>query len=46
MNVIEANIRNSKSKGDLRSLRINGNVPGIIYGGSNKNEKISVSRKY
>ena len=45
MNVLEANIRNSKSKGDLRSLRINGNVPAIIYGGSNKNEKISVSKK-
>ena len=45
MNVLEANIRNSKSKGDLRSLRNNGNVPAIIYGGSNKNEKISVSKK-
>tara|TARA_B100001059_G_scaffold25001_1_gene20091 strand:- start:83 stop:796 length:714 start_codon:yes stop_codon:yes gene_type:complete len=45
MNVLEANIRNSKSKGDLRSLRTNGNVPAIIYGGSDKNEKISVSKK-
>ena len=45
MNTLEANIRNTKSKGDVRSLRLNGNVPGIIYGGSEKNEKVSVSKK-
>ena len=45
MNSLEANTRNTKSKGDVRSLRINGNVPGIIYGGVNQNEKVSVSKK-
>ena len=45
MNSLEANIRNTKSKGDVRSLRLNGNVPAIIYGGSGQNEKISVSKK-
>ena len=45
MNSIEANIRNTKTKGDVRSLRLKGNVPAIIYGGSEKNEKISVSKK-
>jgi large subunit ribosomal protein L25 len=45
MNLLEANTRNTKTKGDVRSLRLNGNVPGIIYGGSNKNEKVSVSKK-
>ena len=45
MNSLEANTRNTKSKGDVRSLRLNGNVPGIIYGGSEKNEKVSVSKK-
>ena len=45
MHSIEANIRESKSKGDVRSLRLKGNVPAIIYGGSEKNEKISVSKK-
>jgi large subunit ribosomal protein L25 len=45
MNSLEANIRNTKSKGDVRSLRLNGDVPGIIYGGANKNEKVSVSKK-
>ena len=45
MNSIEANIREGKSKGDVRSLRLKGNVPAIIYGGSEKNEKISVSKK-
>ena len=45
MNSLEANTRNTKSKGDVRSLRLNGNVPGIIYGGTDKNEKVSVSKK-
>ena len=38
MNSLEANTRNTKSKGDVRSLRLNGNVPAIIYGGSEQNE--------
>jgi len=45
MNTLEANTRNTKTKGDVRSLRLNGNIPAIIYGGSDKNEKISVSKK-
>jgi len=45
MNLLEASIRNTKSKGDVRSLRLNGNVPAIIYGGGNQNEKISLSKK-
>ena len=45
MNSLEANTRNTKSKGDIRSLRLNGSVPGVIYGGSEKNEKVSVSKK-
>jgi large subunit ribosomal protein L25 len=45
MNTLEANTRTTKSKGDVRSLRLNGNVPAIIYGGSEKNKKISISKK-
>jgi len=45
MNSLEANIRNTKSKGDVRSLRSDGNVPGVVYGGTEKNEKVSVSKK-
>jgi large subunit ribosomal protein L25 len=45
MNLLEASIRNTKSKGDVRSLRLSGNVPAIIYGGGNQNEKISLSKK-
>ena len=45
MNSLEANTRNTKTKGDVRSLRLSGKVPAIIYGGSEKNEKISVSKK-
>ena len=45
MNSLEANTRSTKSKGDVRSLRLAGNVPAIIYGGSGQNEKVSVSKK-
>ena len=45
MNSLDANIRNTKSKGDVRSLRLNGNIPGIVYGGTGKNEKVTVSKK-
>ena len=45
MNSLEASIRNTKSKGDIRSLRSSGNVPAIIYGGKEQNEKITISQK-
>ena len=45
MNSLDANIRNSKTKGDLSSIRNNGGVPAIIYGGEAQNEKVSVSKK-
>ena len=45
MNSLEANIRNNSTKGQLNSLRNNGNVPAIIYGGDNQNQKISISKK-
>ena len=45
MNTLEANTRTTKSKGDVRSLRLAGNIPGIIYGGSEQNEKVSVLKK-
>ena len=45
MNSIDANIRNTKTKGELNSLRDNGKVPAIIYGGEAQNEKIAISKK-
>ena len=45
MNSIDANIRNTKTKGELSALRKVGNVPAIIYGGEAQNEKISISKK-
>jgi large subunit ribosomal protein L25 len=45
MNSLDANIRNTKTKGELNALRNNGNVPAIIYGGEVQNEKISISKK-
>ena len=45
MNSIEANIRDNSSKGQLNSIRNNGNVPAIVYGGKDQNQKISISKK-
>ncbi len=45
MNSIEANTRNTKTKGELNLLRINGNVPAVIYGGEAQNETVSISKK-
>ena len=45
MSLIQATIRTTKTKGQINSLRNNGEVPGIIYGGENSNEKISLSKK-
>ena len=45
MNTIEANTRNTKTKGELNLLRTNGNVPAIIYGGEAQNQTVSISKK-
>ena len=45
MNSLDANIRNTKTKGELSSLRNNGGVPAIIYGGETPNETVSISKK-
>ena len=46
MNSLEANIRDNSTKGQLNAIRKNGNVPAIIYGGKDQNQKISVSKKF
>tara|TARA_B100001093_G_scaffold192006_1_gene184481 strand:+ start:730 stop:1470 length:741 start_codon:yes stop_codon:yes gene_type:complete len=45
MNSIDASIRDTKTKGQINVLRQNGAVPGIIYGGTDENQKISISKK-
>ncbi|MDC1154681.1 50S ribosomal protein L25/general stress protein Ctc [Candidatus Pelagibacter sp.] len=45
MNSLEANIRDNSTKGQLNSIRRNGDVPAIIYGGKDQNQKISISKK-
>ena len=42
---LEANIRNTKTKGELSILRNNGGVPAVIYGGEAQNETVSISKK-
>ena len=45
MNSLEVNIRNTTTKGQLNSIRNSGNVPCIVYGGKEDNQKVSVSKK-
>ena len=45
MNSLNANIRNNSTKGQLNAIRNSGNVPAIIYGGKDQNQKISISKK-
>ena len=45
MNIIEANTRQTKTKGDLNTLRANGEIPAVIYGGKDQNQNISFSKK-
>ena len=45
MNSIEATNRSTKTKGDINKIRTEGMVPGIIYGGTEENKKISLSKK-
>ena len=45
MNSLDAIIRNTNTKGQLADLRNKGNVPAIIYGGKDENQKISVTKK-
>ncbi len=42
---LNATVRDNKTKGQLSAIRNSGNVPGIIYGGKDDNEKISISKK-
>ena len=42
---LDANIRNTKTKGELSLLRNNGGVPAVIYGGEAQNETVSISKK-
>ena len=46
MNSLDANIRDNSTKGQLNTIRSSGNVPAIIYGGKDQNQKISISKKF
>ena len=45
MNSLEASVRNTKTRGEINTLRKKGQVPAIIYGGKEENQKISLSKK-
>tara|TARA_B100002052_G_C15850311_1_gene584705 strand:- start:383 stop:1129 length:747 start_codon:yes stop_codon:yes gene_type:complete len=46
MSNLEVNLRSDSTKGKNNILRKQGLVPGVIYGGKEKNELISISKKH
>ena len=45
MNSLNANIRDNSTKGQLNAIRNKGEVPAIVYGGKDQNQKVSISKK-
>ena len=43
MNTLAATIRETNTKGQVKQVRLNGEVPCIIYGGKEENQKIKLS---
>ena len=46
MSNLDVNARSETSRGSNNNLRKEGRVPGVLYGGEEKNELISVSKKH
>ena len=44
MTILSAKKRETKTSGDINKLRMDGFIPGILYGGSEQNKKISLSK--
>ena len=45
MTSLNAKIRETKSKGQVNKLRLEGNIPAILYGGDTENQKIYIDKK-
>ena len=45
MTSLSATIRETKTRGEINSLRAKGFIPCIIYGGAEKNQKIYINKK-
>ena len=44
MTTLSAKTRETKTSGEINKLRVDGFVPGILYGGSEQNKKISLNK--
>ena len=44
MITVSSRKRETKTIGDINKLRLNGLIPGILYGGDKQNQKISLSK--
>ena len=44
MTTLDAKKRETKTRGDINKLRLEGFIPGILYGGTEENKKISLKK--
>jgi large subunit ribosomal protein L25 len=44
LNTLEVNVRETKTKGDVKKLRLDGFVPGVLYGNIEKNLNLSIKK--
>ena len=44
MTTVSAKERDTKTTGDINKLRVEGLIPGILYGGNKQNQKISLNK--
>ena len=44
LNTLEVNIRETKTKSEIKKLRSDGFVPGVLYGNIEKNVNLSVKK--
>ena len=44
LNTLEVNVRETKTKADVKKLRLDGFVPGVLYGDIDKNLNLSIKK--
>jgi len=44
LNILEVNVRETKTKADVKKLRLDGFVPGVLYGDIDKNLNLSIKK--
>ncbi len=46
LDTLEVNLRETKSKSEIKKLRLDGYVPGVLYGNIKDNINLSIKKKF